>query len=173
MILGIEPGLGYIVTILSGFVWEIVENTTMVIDMFRENSGPSKDYRGDSKINVVGDVISCQIGFAAAYIFSRNLGGSILPAILYFIISEVYTTTKYRDGMILLAYQLLFNDARLSAWQLEAIPAEYREELEGRAGYLLSNGRPRSIMYETIMNKTRNAIPDKIEEKVIALGTRF
>ena len=68
--------------------------------------------------------------------------------------------------MILLAYQLLFNDAQLSAWQLEVIPEEYRERLEGRAGYFPSTGRQRSIMYEAIVNKTRNVITVIIEENV-------
>ena len=175
LLTGIDPALGYLITILSGFVWEIGENTEKIINKFRENSGPSQDYRGDSKINVIGDVIACQIGFAAAYIFSRYLGGSLVPAILYFVLSEVYTTAKYRDGMVLLGYQLLFNDPRVSAWQLEAIPLQFRETMDNREPMikLLSDSIKRSKLYEAVVNKTRNALSDKSEDKVVQNGTGF
>ena len=50
-------GVDFVLTIASALLWEVLENTKFVIDLFRENSGPSEYYRGDSKVNVVGDVL--------------------------------------------------------------------------------------------------------------------
>ena len=81
-------------TTVSAVVWEMVENSEFVISLFRENSGPSEDYRGDSQVNVVGDVVSCALGYGSSYILSRQLGGSLLPALAYFILSELYMTYR-------------------------------------------------------------------------------
>ena len=67
-LLGIDPGLGFLMTTFSAVLWELVENSEFVINLFRENSGPSENYRGDSQINVVGDILSCSLGYGASYI---------------------------------------------------------------------------------------------------------
>ena len=123
---GMDPGLGFLLTTLSGLLWEIGENTHYVINKFRENSGPSEDYRGDSKINVFGDVISCSMGYGVSYILSRHMGGSMVPALTYFVVSEILMTIMYRDSMLLLAFQLMFNSEAVSQWQLEIIPQKAR-----------------------------------------------
>ena len=56
-LLGADLGVDFVLTIASALLWEVLENTKFVIDLFRENSGPSEYYRGDSKVNVVGDVL--------------------------------------------------------------------------------------------------------------------
>ena len=136
-LLGLEPGMGFLLTMLTGLLWEVGENTDFVINLFRETSGPSEDYRGDSKINVVGDIISCSLGYSLSYIFSRHLGGSIIPALLYLIISELYLAVTIRDNIIIIGVQILINSDLIRDWQLEAIPAKYRDR--GRTGYWLQN----------------------------------
>ena len=89
-----DPGLGFLITTFSALLWEIVENSEFVISLFRENSGPSEDYRGDSQVNVVGDIISASFGYGASYLLSRQLGGSLLPALGYFILSELFMTLR-------------------------------------------------------------------------------
>ena len=133
----LEPGLGFLLTTVTGVLWEVGENTDFVINLFRETSGPSEDYRGDSKINVVGDVLSCSLGYALSYILSRHLGGSIIPALLYLIISELYLAVTIRDNIIIIGVQILINSDLIRDWQLEAIPAKYRDR--GRTGYWLQN----------------------------------
>ena len=93
-LLGIDPGLGFLMTTFSAVLWELVENSEFVINLFRENSGPSENYRGDSQINVVGDILSCSLGYGASYLLSRQLGGSLLPALGYFILSELFMTLR-------------------------------------------------------------------------------
>ena len=130
-----DPGLGFLLTTISGLLWEIGENTDYVINKFRENSGPSEDYRGDSKINSFGDVISCSMGYGVSYILSRHLGGSIMPALIWFVISEIMMTVYYRDSMILLAVQLVANNEQLAIWQSEIIPKKARDNGRSRSEY--------------------------------------
>ena len=128
-----DPGLGFLLTTISGLLWEIGENTDYVINKFRENSGPSEDYRGDSKINSFGDVISCSMGYGVSYILSRHMGGSVMPALFWFVMSEIMMTVYYRDSMILLGVQLVANNEQLAEWQSEIIPKKARDN--GRSGY--------------------------------------
>ena len=130
----LEPGLGFLLTMVTGVMWEAGENTDFVINLFRETSGPSEDYRGDSKINVVGDVLSCSLGYSLSYILSRHLGGSIIPALLYLIISELYLAVTIRDNILIIGLQLLINSELIKDWQLEAIPTKYQDR--ARTGYL-------------------------------------
>ena len=53
-----------VAVVLEG-VWEVVENTPMVIDRFRETT-IAQGYYGDSVLNSVGDVMACAVGFAIA-----------------------------------------------------------------------------------------------------------
>ena len=131
---GLDPGFGFLITVLSAVLWEFGENTDYIINIFRQNSGPSEQYKGDSQINSFGDVISCSIGYSLSYIISRYVGGSYLPALLYIVIAETVMAYKYRDNMFLLGYQIVMNDPYIKIWQLEIIPMKYRKI--GRSGYL-------------------------------------
>src|SRR5689334_13899566 len=51
-------------TIAAG--WEILENSTFIINRYREAT-MSFDYLGDSVTNSVGDIVSCGLGFFAAH----------------------------------------------------------------------------------------------------------
>ena len=134
---GLEPGMGFLLTMLTGLLWEVAENTDFVINLFRETSGPSEEYRGDSKINVVGDILSCSLGYSLSYVLSRHLGGSLLPAILYLVLSELYLALTIRDNILIIAVQIVLNNDLIRDWQLEAIPAKFRER--GRTGYWMQN----------------------------------
>ena len=130
---GLEPGLGFLLTMLTGVMWEVAENTEFVINLFRETSGPSEEYRGDSKINVVGDILACSLGYSLSYILSRHLGGSVLPALIYLVLSELYLAVTIRDNILIIGVQILLNNDQIREWQLAAIPAKYRDR--GRTGY--------------------------------------
>ena len=118
---------------ITGLMWEAGENTDYVINLFRETSGPSEDYRGDSKVNVVGDMISCSLGYSLSYILSRYMGGSVMPALIYLIVSELYLAITIRDNILIIGVQILLNNDQIREWQLAAIPAKYRDR--GRTGY--------------------------------------
>ena len=140
--LGADLGIGFIITLGSAVLWEILENTKFVIDLFRENSGPSEEYRGDSKVNVVGDVLSCSMGYALAVIMSR--WGGALPAAAWVVITELVSTVKYRDSIILMTVQILAPSAEVSKWQTEILPEKFKD----RRGYWAN--RRQSSLYSTI-----------------------
>ena len=120
-------------TLTTAILWEIGENTDYIINLFRENSGPSEKYKGDSKINSFGDVLACSLGYSMSYILSRYVGGSFLPALAYIILAETLMAAKYRDNILLLGYQVLADDPVINAWQVQIIPVRFRQA--GRAGY--------------------------------------
>jgi len=156
-LMDLEPGLGFLLTMVTGLLWEVGENTDFVINLFRETSGPSEDYRGDSKINVVGDILSCSLGYSLSYILSRHLGGSVIPALLYLVISELYLAVTIRDNILIIWLQLMINSEVIKDWQLEAIPAKYRDR--GRTGYWMKNIRSEQFQRLAGRGKESLAVP--------------
>jgi len=55
--------LGLHISIFLEIVWEFGENTSYIINKFRNTSAP--DYSGDSGMNIVGDVLCCAAGYVA------------------------------------------------------------------------------------------------------------
>ena len=45
--LGLEPGLGLLLTAAAAVVFEMAENSALVVETFRQNSGASAEYEGD------------------------------------------------------------------------------------------------------------------------------
>ena len=85
----IKSGLGLITTLFLALAFEVAENSPIVIAFFRKNSGKvfrqpekkilgyilffslyvigtSEEYRGDSAVNVIGDLLSCSLGYNLA-----------------------------------------------------------------------------------------------------------
>ena len=91
----IKSGLGLITTLFLALAFEVAENSPIVIAFFRKNSGimfnfskkiiekfnflisiigTSEEYRGDSAVNVIGDLLSCSLGYNLARYEYRLLG---------------------------------------------------------------------------------------------------
>ena len=92
----IKSGLGLITTLFLALAFEVAENSPIVIAFFRKNSGimfksfpkkrikkfislisiigTSEEYRGDSAVNVIGDLLSCSLGYNLARYVYRLLG---------------------------------------------------------------------------------------------------
>ena len=116
-----DPGQSFISTLFSAVLWELVENTELVIGWFRENSGPSEEYRGDSRVNVVGDVVrtaqcreveciigvqvSCALGYSAAYL-SHRYTASLLPSLAWLAGTELGLGLTIRDNIGLMSLQV-------------------------------------------------------------------
>jgi hypothetical protein len=99
-------------TVLTGLVWEVGENTDLVINRFREVT-MSLDYYGDSVINSVSDSIFMLIGFQLA----RYL--PVWASVLIVIGSEVFTTYMVRDGLTLDTLMLLYPIKAIKDWQMQ------------------------------------------------------
>ena len=39
-------------------------------------------------------MMAASLGYAGAYLLSRQVGGSVVPALLYFLLSEAFMVTK-------------------------------------------------------------------------------
>ena len=57
---------GSLLALLLEFLIEVAENSEYVINLYRQNSGTSELYDGDSWQNIVGDLISSTFGYYVA-----------------------------------------------------------------------------------------------------------
>ena len=69
------PG-GFLGCMLFELGWELLENSEFVMRRFRENSGTSGQYHGDSVQNIFGDLLSFASGFVMGTVFQRS-GGAV------------------------------------------------------------------------------------------------
>ena len=90
--------------------WEILENTDMIIDRYREAT-VSLDYYGDSIINSLSDTAAALIGFLLAW----RLPVALTIAIALFF--EVFTGIVIRDNLTLNVIMLLWPLEWIRDWQ--------------------------------------------------------
>ena len=93
--------------------WELLENSSYVIEKYRENTA-ALDYFGDSIANSIGDLAACMAGFwvAAKLGLWRSLG--------FFIAVELILMFWIRDSFLLNVVMLIYPFESLKAWQAGA-----------------------------------------------------
>jgi hypothetical protein len=148
---GLGAGDGLILTLVTALLWEMLENTNLIIQLFRDHSGPSEYYAGDSRINVAGDVIACGVGFTLAHV-AADWAGLWLP-VAWVLASEIVLGVTIRDNMFLMGLQLLAPNKAVQAWQAQIVPGEEQprvrkgEEHTGAEGGYWAHRRLRSRKY--------------------------
>lgn len=97
--------------ILIEALWEVVENSELVIQRYREATA-ALGYQGDTVINSLGDILVCGVGFWLAFYlgFRRSLA--------LFVITEIVLTLWIRDSLILNIIMLIYPIEAIKAWQL-------------------------------------------------------
>ena len=90
--------------------WEIIENTPMVINRYREETA-ALGYTGDSVLNSMSDIAMMVLGFLLA----RKL--PTWAAICFVIILELVPLIIIRDNLTLNVWMLLAPDEALKTWQ--------------------------------------------------------
>merc|ERR1712215_565275 len=121
-------------SIQSGFLkcmclelgWEIIENSPLVMRRFRENSGTSGQYKGDSVQNILGDLLSCAAGYALGTVFQQT--GVWWASLVWVAVSEVGCTLYMRDSLALTIFALTVRSEALMSWQAEGLPQEKEVE---------------------------------------------
>lgn len=107
----VAPIWRFVMAIALESVWEIIENTNMVIERYRVATA-SLGYQGDSIANSLGDIFCCAIGFMVA----RKLGWR--RSILVFLAVEALLLVWIRDSLLLEIIMLVRPIEAIKAWQL-------------------------------------------------------
>jgi Protein of unknown function (DUF2585) len=92
-------------------VWEIIENTNIVIQRYREATA-SLGYQGDTVVNSLGDVFCCAIGFMIA----RKLGWRWSIALFFAV--EGVLLLWIRDSLLLEILMLIHPVSAIKVWQM-------------------------------------------------------
>ena len=103
-------GLALCAAILVEGAWEILENSPIIIDRYREVT-ISYGYAGDSIVNSVFDLIWMILGF---FLASRLPWKITLGLVLFF---EVFTVYMIRDNLALNALMLVAPSEAVKNWQ--------------------------------------------------------
>jgi hypothetical protein len=90
--------------------WEIVENTSFVIEHYRAVT-ISLDYYGDSVINSLSDIIAAIVGFLIAYKVK------VWQSVAIFFIVELVLLWFIRDNLTLNIIMLFFPIEAIKQWQ--------------------------------------------------------
>ncbi|MDX2156491.1 MAG: DUF2585 family protein [Hyphomicrobiaceae bacterium] len=91
--------------------WEVLENTPLIIDRYRQ-SAVARGYYGDSVVNSVADTLAAAAGVGLA------LRLPVAIIVLLAAGSEVFAGYMIRDSLVLNIAQLVYPSEALSRWQM-------------------------------------------------------
>ncbi len=100
----------FLAALLIEASWEVIENTPMVIDRYRETTA-ALGYSGDSVLNSLSDILMMCLGFFAA----RRL--PLWGSVLLIVALELIPLFVIRDNLLLNVWNLLAPNAQVAAWQ--------------------------------------------------------
>ena len=103
----------FLVALFVETAWEVLENTPMVIDRYREAT-TALGYTGDTILNSVSDILMMALGFLAA----RKL--PVWLAIVLVLILELVPLFAIRDNLTLNIWMLLAPNQGVLSWQAGA-----------------------------------------------------
>jgi hypothetical protein len=101
----------FFVAILVGSSWEILENSSFVINHYR-TATLSLDYFGDSIFNAISDIFCCGIGFWIAYYLRFWF------SLLFFVAVEIVLLFWIKDSLIVNIIMLVFPIEAIKNWQI-------------------------------------------------------
>ena len=103
----------FLVALIIEAAWEIIENTPMVIDRYREAT-IALGYSGDSILNSLSDIAMMALGFAAA----RRL--PVWASVAIVLLLELVPLIVIRDNLALNVIMLLSPSDAILNWQAGA-----------------------------------------------------
>src|SRR3989344_7022491 len=108
-------GLRFLLAVGIEVSWEIIENTPMVIEHYREQA-LAQGYTGDSILNSVMDTVAMIAGFLMAWRWP------VWAVILLAIGMEIFVGYAIRDNLILNVAGFFHQFEFISEWQTGSIP---------------------------------------------------
>eukprot|EP00092_Neocalanus_flemingeri_P021326 GFUD01023114.1.p1 GENE.GFUD01023114.1~~GFUD01023114.1.p1 ORF type:complete len:170 (-),score=34.74 GFUD01023114.1:11-520(-) len=118
--------VGFLICVLIELCWEILENSELIMRRFRENSGTSSEYKGDSVQNILGDLLSCSAGYIIGTAFYTC--GVPWASLVWIAVSEVGCAMYMRDNLVIVMINLVVRLEPLVAWQAGGLPKKSKEE---------------------------------------------
>lgn len=112
--------IGFVAAIALELVWELIGNTPLVLKRIRDNNGACGEYIGDSIQNILGDLVSCALGYVLGTVFAAAEFWWI--SLLWIVASEVLCIVYMRDSLVLNLATLLVHNDKLRQWQLAKVP---------------------------------------------------
>ena len=100
----------FLVAVAIEAAWEIVENTPLIINRYREETA-ALGYTGDSVLNSMSDIAMMGLGFLLA----RRL--PVWASVVVVLILELVPLLVIRDNLTLNVWMLLAPNDALKAWQ--------------------------------------------------------
>ena len=107
---GWSVGLRLVLATLIESGWEVLENTPLIINRYREQT-IALDYYGDSVLNSVSDICAMIVGFLLAWRLPIALVIALTVAM------EVGVAWSIRDNLTLNILQLLYPTEAVLRWQ--------------------------------------------------------
>lgn len=108
-----KPERRLVLATLVEAAWELVENSPVIIDRYREAT-IALGYSGDSILNSVSDMLMMGVGFLLA----KRL--PVWASVMIVLILELVPLAIIRDNLTLNVWMLLAPDASVRAWQAGA-----------------------------------------------------
>ena len=100
----------FVIAVAIESTWEVVENTSYVIQRYRETT-MALDYFGDSVINSVADIGCCALGFWIAWKLK------FWKSLALFLVTELILILTIRDSLIINVIMLLWPIEAIKQWQ--------------------------------------------------------
>ena len=110
--------------LFAGYLFEVFENSEFIINRFNRDHGTSQFYRGDSKINVFGDILSLGVGYSMSKV-ATAYGFPLLPWI-WLILSETFSALTFHDNLVLGIWQTVWPQEWIKEYQQQIIPPHLR-----------------------------------------------
>ena len=103
-------GLRAFIALLAEAGWEVLENTPLIIDRYREQT-VSLGYFGDSVINSMSDIVAMLVGF---YLASRL---PVWASVVLALAIEIVLALVIRDNLLLNVLMLIYPVPAVLEWQ--------------------------------------------------------
>ncbi len=98
------------VAILIEAAWELLENSPIIIDKYRENT-IAQDYLGDTIANSTFDMLACALGFYLAFRLKP------VWSVMFLLATELLMTLIIRDCLFLNVLMLTWPIESVGEWQ--------------------------------------------------------